>query len=197
MEAILVSALVVAVAEIGDKTQILALVLAARFRQPLPILSGIGAATLANHAAAVSGAWLAALIGPEALRWALGLLFIALAVWTLKPDRLDHVPASTSDRGAFGISLVSFFVAEIADKTQIATVGLAASFESVTAVVVGTVCGMMAANAPVIFIGAAANERVPLRVVRFVAAGLFVVMGLFVLAGVDLPVSQAVLPNAR
>lgn len=198
MEAFLLSTLVVAVAEIGDETQILALLLGARFKKPLPILLGIFFATLANHAvAAAAGAWLQAIVGPEALRWALGVSFIALAAWTLKPDKIDDVTMPVGVLGVFGITLVSFFLAEIGDKTQIATVGLAASFDNVTAVVAGTVGGMMVANTPAVLLGAVAIDRVPMRVVRIVAAGLFLSMGLLALTGVDITFLLGDAPNAR
>jgi len=187
MEALLLSTLVVAVAEIGDKTQILALLLGARFKRPLPILSAILIATLANHgAAAAFGTWLQVILEPETLRWGLGLSLVALSIWTLKPDRIDNVTTTVGRLGIFGISLTSFFLAEMGDKTQVATVALTASFDDAVAVVAGTTWGMMVANVPAVLVGSIAFERVPMRVIRMLAAGLFVLMGLLILTGADL-----------
>ena len=147
MEAFLISTGVVALAEIGDKTQLLALVLAAKYRKPLPIILGILVATLVNHAlAGAAGAWISALVGPQAMRWILGLSFIAMAVWTLIPDTYDDDDdnhATTSKLGVFGTTLVAFFLLEMGDKTQIATVALAAKFVSLVGVVAGTTLGML------------------------------------------------------
>jgi len=139
MEAFLVSALVVAIGEIGDKTQLLALILAARFRRPVPIIVGILCATLLNHAlAGLLGGWIREAISPEALRWGLGLSFLAIAAWALKPDEMDDKPVAMGRYGAFAVTFVAFFIAEIGDKTQLATVALAARFDSLVAVVAGT-----------------------------------------------------------
>jgi len=198
MEALLFSTLVVAIAEIGDKTQILALLLGARFKRPLPVLLGIFIATLANHAAAAAaGTWLQALVGLETLRWGLGVSFIALATWTLKADRIEDVKLPAGGLGVFGISLVSFFIAEIGDKTQVATVGLSASFDNAVAVVAGTTLGMMLANVPAVLFGAVAIDRVPKRVVRIVAAGLFLLMGLLILTGAELFFPLGGVPSAQ
>ncbi len=183
MQALLTSTAAVALAEIGDKTQLLALVLATRFRAPLPIVAGIFVATIANHAlAGMLGAHVGAWIGPFALRWIVGLGFLGMAAWTLVPDTLDG-DAPPSRHGAFLATLVSFFFAEMGDKTQLATVGLAAAHPGhTTAVVVGTTIGMLLANVPVVFIGDRLAGRVDLSKARYVAAALFAVFGAWVLA---------------
>lgn len=179
MEAFLVSMLVVAISEIGDKTQLLALMLAARFRKPVPIICGIVVATLFNHTfAGMVGTWVRAAIPAQYLRWLLVASFFAVALWALKPDKLDAGPAPTGKYGAFAITAVTFFIAEIGDKTQIATVMLAAQFGNLVAVVAGTTLGMLIADVPAVLIGHAAGHRLPLRQIRYVAAGLFVVLGI-------------------
>jgi Ca2+/H+ antiporter, TMEM165/GDT1 family len=189
MEAFLVSAGVVALAEIGDKTQLLALVLSARFRKPAPIILGILVATLANHAmAGAAGAWLAAVIGPTAMRWILGLSFVAMAVWTLIPDKLDDDETPKPPRyGVFGTTLIAFFLLEMGDKTQIATVALAARYPSLLAVVAGTTVGMMLANVPAVLLGEVAARKLPMRLVHGIAGAIFLVLGVLVLAGVGAP----------
>ncbi len=183
MEALLVSTGVVALAEIGDKTQLLALLLATKFRRPWPIVLGILVATLANHAfASALGAWLVGIIGANALRWILGLSFIAMAVWALIPDSAPDEKATTPRHGVFFTTAIAFFLVEMGDKTQIATVALAAQFHSIVMVVIGTTLGMMAANVPVVFAGDALIRRVPLKVVRIVTALSFVALGAYVLA---------------
>ena len=178
MEAFFVSTALVAVAEIGDKTQLLALMLAARYRRPVPIILGILVATLANHAIAASaGATVAAWLGPDAMRWIVGGMFIAMAGWCLIPDKPDEGPKAAGQVGAFLATTVAFFLVEIGDKTQIATVALAARFESLTIVTLGTTLGMLIANAPVVLFGDAIAKRLPLRMVRVVAALLFVALG--------------------
>jgi putative Ca2+/H+ antiporter (TMEM165/GDT1 family) len=179
MEALLISTGIVALAEIGDKTQLLTLVLAARYRRPWLIIAGIFAATLLNHAlAGAVGAWLSAAIGPDWMRWILGLSFIAMAVWLLIPDRLDESDESARNYGGiFLTTFVVFFLAEMGDKTQIATVALAARFDSLVAVVVGTTVGMLIANAPVALFGEALARRLPIRAVHAVAAAVFAVLG--------------------
>jgi putative Ca2+/H+ antiporter (TMEM165/GDT1 family) len=187
LEAFLVSAGVVALAEIGDKTQLLALVLAARFRKPVPIILGILVATLANHAmAGAVGAWLASVIGPTAMRWILGLSFIAMAVWTMIPDKLDddEVEKPQPKLGVFGTTLVAFFLLEMGDKTQIATVALAAKYPSLVSVVAGTTLGMMLANVPAVLLGEVAARKLPMRLVHGIAGAIFLVMGVMVLLGV-------------
>lgn len=183
MEAFLVSTGIVALAEMGDKTQLLALVLAARFRKPWPIVLGILGATIANHAlAGALGAWFTTLMSPQTLRWILGASFIAMAVWMLIPDKLDDGETSSAPRfGVFGTTVLAFFLAEMGDKTQIATVMLAARFEAYYAVVAGTTLGMMLANAPVVWLGERVTRLVPLRVVHIVSALIFAGLGLLAL----------------
>jgi len=184
MNAFLISTGIVALAEIGDKTQLLALILAARFRKPLPIVLGILVATLANHAlAGALGAWITTLFSPQALRWLLGLSFIAMAGWILIPDKLDDTDAKTTRFGVFGTTLVAFFLAEMGDKTQVATVALAAQYQAMLAVVAGTTLGMMIANVPAVLLGDRAANRMPVRLVHSIAAGLFAALGLATLLG--------------
>lgn len=184
MSALLTSTLVVAVAEIGDKTQLLSLMLAARFRRPWPIVLGIFVATLANHfVAAWVGDWVAGVLGPRTLRWLLAVSFIAIALWALKPDELDDDQAARRGMGVFVTTLVAFFIAEIGDKTQVATIAMAAKYSDLTAVVMGTTLGMMVANVPVVFLGERIVKRLPLKTIRWFAAGMFVVMGVAVLLG--------------
>ena len=186
MEAFLISIAIVALAEIGDKTQLLTLVLAARYRKPWPIVAGIFVATLLNHGVAGAlGAWLTSLIGPGAMRWVLGVSFLAMAIWILIPDKLDD-DSGDSRRlgGVFLTTAVIFFFVEIGDKTQIATVALAARFDSLAAVVLGTTIGMMLANAPVAFFGEALARRLPVRLVHRIAAAVFALLGIgMLLAG--------------
>lgn len=177
----LVSAGVVATAEFGDKTQLLALVLSSRFRKPLPIIIGILLATVANHAAAAwLGEWLGSLFTGDVLRWVLGISFLAGAVWVLIPDKLEQSDStgSVAAYGAFVATVASFFVAEIGDKTQIATVALAARFETLIPVVAGTTLGMLIANVPAVLLGNAASHRIPVVPIRIAAAVLFTVLGL-------------------
>jgi len=183
IEALLFSTLAVAIAEIGDKTQLLALLLAARYRRFWPLAAGILVATLANHAlAGAAGAWLATLLPEHWLRWLLAGSFIAVALWTLKPDQLDDDDAAIpSARNAFVATTVAFFIAEMGDKTQVATVLLAARFDALTMVVIGTTLGMLLANLPVVWAGARFAHRLPLRYARWAAASLFAVLGVWVL----------------
>jgi putative Ca2+/H+ antiporter (TMEM165/GDT1 family) len=183
IEAFLVSTGIVALAEMGDKTQLLALILAARFRKPWPIVSGIFVATIANHAlAGAAGAWVTTLLGPDVLRWVLSASFIAMAVWMLIPDSVDDDEASGTPRfGVFGTTVLAFFLAEMGDKTQIATVMLAAQYQAWGWVVAGTTLGMMLANAPVVWLGDKITKLVPLRVVHVVSALIFLGLGLFAL----------------
>lgn len=185
MQAFLVSTGVVALAEMGDKTQLLALLLAVRFRKPWPIVWGILVATLANHAlAGALGAWVTTFLGPVALRWVLGVSFIAMAVWMLIPDKLDEGDAAAAPRlGVFATTLVAFFLAEMGDKTQIATVMLAARYNAFVWVVAGTTLGMMLANAPVVWLGERITRRVPIRAVHVTSAVIFLALGLFALVG--------------
>lgn len=187
LTAFAVSVGVVALAEIGDKTQLLALVLAAKFRKPWPIIAGIFVATLANHfIAGAVGVWLTSALGPEAMRWILGISFLAMAVWMLIPDKLDEDSGARMARGAFMTTLVSFFLVEIGDKTQIATVALAAKYDALAAVVAGTTVGMMLANIPAVMLGNVAAEKLPVRLVHGVAAVIFALIGIAVLAGVNI-----------
>lgn len=179
MEAFLVSTGIVALAEMGDKTQLLSLVLAARYRKPWPIAWGILAATLLNHGlAGAAGAWVTTVVGPQALRWVLGASFIAMALWMLVPDKLDDAGADKSPRlGVFGTTLIAFFLAEMGDKTQVATVMLAARYNVWLPVVLGTTLGMMLANVPVVWFGDRVTRKVPIRVVHLVSAALFAALG--------------------
>jgi putative Ca2+/H+ antiporter (TMEM165/GDT1 family) len=186
MEAFFISTGIVALAEMGDKTQLLALVLAARFHKPWPIVLGILVATLANHAlAGALGAWVTTVLGPQVLRWVLGGSFIAMAIWMLIPDKLDEDDdASKAPRlGVFGTTVLAFFLAEMGDKTQIATVMLAAQYQAWVWVVAGTTLGMMIANAPVVWFGDKITRLVPIRVVHLVSAGVFAVLGALALLG--------------
>jgi putative Ca2+/H+ antiporter (TMEM165/GDT1 family) len=183
MEAFWVSIATISVAEIGDRTQLLSLLLAARYRRPWPIIAGILCATLANHAlAGVVGVWFGSLLKPRTLEVVVGISMIVMAIWTLKPDKLDENTGATGAMGAFLATLTSFFIAEIGDKTQIATLALAAAYPSLLAVVTGTTAGMMLANVPVVFLGKAFASRLPLKAIRYSAALLFVVLGLIFLA---------------
>ena len=182
MEAFLVSSGLVALAEIGDKTQLLALVLAARFRKPIPIILGIFMATLLNHAVAgATGAWLSHMIGEQAMRWALGVSFIAMAAWMLIPDKYEEQQDCKPRYGVLATTLVAFFLLEIGDKTQIATVALAAKYEALLAVVLGTTFGMMVANVPAVLLGEVAAKKFNVRVVQRIAAAIFLVLGVLVL----------------
>ena len=183
MEAFLVSTGIVALAEMGDKTQLLALVLAVRFRKPWPIVWGILVATLVNHGlAGAVGAWVTAFVGPEILRWVLAGSFIAVAVWMLIPDTLDDAQSESQPRwGVFGTTVVAFFLAEMGDKTQIATVMLAARYHAYFWVVAGTTLGMMLANVPVVWLGERMTRLVPMRLVHTVSALVFAALGVAVL----------------
>jgi Ca2+/H+ antiporter, TMEM165/GDT1 family len=184
VEAFWVSAVVVALAELGDKTQLLALVLAARFRAPLPVIAGILAATLANHfAAGAVGTALAAYISPAVMRWAVALSFFGTAIWTFVPDKERPGETGASRFGAFGTTVVSFFLAEIGDKTQIATVALAANYRDLLPVVCGTTAGMLLANVPVVLVGGVVAARIPIRLLNRMAAAAFIVLGVLTLLG--------------
>ncbi len=181
MEALILSTAVVALAEMGDKTQLLSFVLAAKLKKRLPIILGILFATLANHyLAGYLGVWLASLVSPQALRWIVALLFFAFGAWALIPDKLDD---KRDLRGAsvFLTTLVSFFLVEMGDKTQLATVALAARYDSLITVVLGTTLGMMIANVPAVWVGAALAHRINMKAMRWVAAVLFVVLGFLAL----------------
>ncbi|TXH50427.1 MAG: TMEM165/GDT1 family protein [Burkholderiaceae bacterium] len=184
MEAFLISTGIVALAEIGDKTQLLAFILAAKFRRPVPIILGILLATLANHAfAGAVGTWITGLVGPQTLRWVLGLSFLAMAVWTLIPDTFDEKDAKLAHMGVFGTTLLAFFLAEMGDKTQIATIALAAQYQAFASVVAGTTLGMMIANVPAVLLGDRIAHRMPVRVVHGIAAAIFAVLGVATLLG--------------
>ena len=184
MEAFLVSAGIVALAEIGDKTQLLAFILAGKFRRPTPIILGILVATLANHAfAGALGSWITSAIGPQTLRWVLGVSFLAMAVWTLIPDKLDESDARIAPYGVFGATFVAFFLAEMGDKTQVATIALAARYQSLVSVVAGTTLGMMIANVPAVLLGDRIAHRIPVRLVHGIAAAIFALLGIATLLG--------------
>ena len=188
MTAFLISIGVVALAEIADKTQLLALVLAAKFRKPWPIILGIFFATLANHfLAGAVGTFITRNLGPDVMRWVLGVSFLAMAVWTLIPDKIDDTTEQRAGRfGVFGTTLVSFFLVEMGDKTQIATVALAAKYDALATVVMGTTIGMMVANVPAVLLGNVAAEKLPVRIVHGIAALIFAVLGAAMLLGWDL-----------
>jgi putative Ca2+/H+ antiporter (TMEM165/GDT1 family) len=184
MEAFLVSTGIVALAEIGDKTQLLAFILAAKFRKPLPIVLGILVATLVNHGfAGALGSFITSLIAPGALRWILGVSFLAMAAWILVPDKFDEEDAKLARFGVFGTTLIAFFLAEMGDKTQIATVALAAQYDSLIAVVAGTTLGMMIANVPAVILGDRIANRLPVKLVHRIAAAIFAVLGVATLLG--------------
>ena len=184
MDAFLVSTGIVGLAEIGDKTQLLAFLLAARFRRPLPIVLGIFVATVLNHAfAAAVGALVSELAGPGVMRWVLGLSFLGMAAWILVPDEIDDEETSLTRHGVFLTTLIAFFVAEMGDKTQVATVALAARYESMAAVVAGTTFGMMLANVPAVYFGERIANRVPVKLVHGIAALIFAVLGIATLLG--------------
>ncbi|HXI37895.1 MAG TPA: TMEM165/GDT1 family protein [Burkholderiales bacterium] len=185
MEALFISTGVVALAEIGDKTQLLAFILAARFKKPLPIVAGILVATLVNHGlAGALGAWITSVVSPQVLRWVLGVSFIAMAVWTLIPDEIEKDEARVAQRfGIFGATAVTFFIAEMGDKTQLATVALAAHYGTPLLVVIGTTLGMLIADVPAVFIGERFAARVPMRLVHSIAAAIFAVLGIATVLG--------------
>jgi Ca2+/H+ antiporter, TMEM165/GDT1 family len=185
MNSLLTSLGVVALAEMGDKTQLLAFLLAARFRRPVPIIAGILCATLLNHGfAGAVGAWITHLLSPLVLRWSIGLLFLAMAVWTLIPDSIEDAEARSAGRlGVFGTTFITFFLAEMGDKTQIVTIAMAAQFQSALLVVAGTTLGMLIADVPAVFLGERFAQRIPMRLVHGIAALLFAAMGVATLMG--------------
>lgn len=186
MEAFLVSTGVVALGEMGDKTQLLAIVLAAAFRKPIPIIFGILVATIVNHAAAGAvGGWVAQAMGPDILRWVIGVSFLAMAGWMLIPDKIDDDAAGGKQRfGVFGTTVVAFFLAEMGDKTQIATVALAARYTDIVQVVLGTTFGMMLANVPAVFLGDKIAKKVSMKLVHSIAAVIFAILGVLTLLNV-------------
>ncbi len=185
MESLFVSTGVVALAEIGDKTQLLAFLLAARFKKPAPIIAGILLATIVNHGlAGALGAWITATVSGEVLRWVLGLSFIGMAVWTLIPDKIEEEETQIAKRlGVFGATLITFFLAEMGDKTQIATVAMAVHYAAPVMVVIGTTLGMLIADVPAVFVGDKLAGRIPMKLVHGVAAAVFAVLGVMTLLG--------------
>ena len=185
MEAFLVSTGIVALGEMGDKTQLLALLLAAKFRRPVPIVLGILVATLVNHAlAGAVGDWIARALGPDVLRWVIGGSFIAMAVWMLIPDKIDEAEGGHQRFGVFGTTVIAFFLAEMGDKTQIATVALAARYTDLVSVVAGTTLGMMIANVPAVLLGDVVAKKVSMTLVHGIAALIFAVLGVLTLLNV-------------
>ncbi len=186
-QSILVSTGVVTLAEMGDKTQLLAFLLAAKYKKPVPIILGILFATILNHGlAGLLGSWITHLLSPEILRWVLGLSFIAMALWTLVPDKIDDDETSFGAKsGVFITTLVTFFLAEMGDKTQVATVAMAAHYSSPIMVVLGTTLGMMLADVPAVFLGNSFAKKLPLKLIHSIAAGIFFVMGVLVLLKID------------
>lgn len=186
MESFLVSTGVVALAEIGDKTQLLAFILAARFRKPVPIILGILAATVVNHGlAGALGAWITSVMTPEVLRYVLGLSFIGMAIWIMIPDKIEEEETTIATRfGVFGATLVTFFLAEMGDKTQIATIAMAAHFATPVLVVIGTTLGMLIADVPAVFLGDKLANKIPMKLMHSIAAGIFAILGVATLLGV-------------
>jgi putative Ca2+/H+ antiporter (TMEM165/GDT1 family) len=185
MEALLVSTGVVALAEIGDKTQLLAFILAARFKKPLPIIAGILCATVVNHGlAGALGAWITHNVSTDILRWVLGASFIGMAVWTMIPDKIEEEETHIAQRlGVFGATLITFFLAEMGDKTQIATIAMAAHYANPVLVVIGTTLGMLIADVPAVFVGDKLAAKIPMKLVHAVAASIFAVLGIATLLG--------------
>jgi len=185
MESLLVSTGVVALAEIGDKTQLLAFILAARFKKPVPIILGILCATIVNHGlAGALGAWITTTVSPEILRWVLGVSFIGMAIWTLIPDKIEEEETQIAKKfGVFGATLITFFFAEMGDKTQIATVAMAAHYAAPLLVVIGTTLGMLIADVPAVFVGDKLAAEIPMKLVRSIAAGIFALLGFATLLG--------------
>lgn len=185
MESLLVSTGVVALAEIGDKTQLLAFLLAARFKKPVPIIAGILVATLLNHGlAGALGAWITATISADVLRWVLGLSFVGMAIWTMIPDKIEEEETQIAKRfGVFGATLITFFLAEMGDKTQVATVAMAAHYAAPLLVVIGTTLGMLIADVPAVFVGDKLAAKIPMKLVHSIAAAIFAVLGIATLLG--------------
>ncbi|MFM9993864.1 MAG: TMEM165/GDT1 family protein [Burkholderiaceae bacterium] len=188
MESLLISTGVVALAEIGDKTQLLAFILAARFKKPIPIIAGIFIATLVNHGlAGALGAWITQSVNPSTLRWVLGASFIAMAIWTLIPDKIEEDKTQVAQRwGVFVATLITFFLAEMGDKTQIATIAMAAHFADPFTVVMGTTLGMLIADVPAVFMGDKLANKIPMKLVHSIAAAIFTLMGVATLMGLGL-----------
>lgn len=186
MESLLVSTGVIALAEIGDKTQLLAFILAARFKKPHPIIAGILAATLVNHGlAGAVGAWITTAVSPDILRWVLGLSFIGMAIWTMIPDKIEEEETQVAHRlGVFGATAMTFFLAEMGDKTQVATIALAAHYGTPLLVVAGTTLGMLIADVPAVFVGNRLADRIPMKMVHTIAAAIFAALGVATLLSV-------------
>jgi len=187
MESILVSTGVVALAEMGDKTQLLAFILAARFKRPLPIILGILFATLLNHGmAGALGTWITSVVGPDVLRWVLGVSFIGMAIWTLIPDKIEEEETQIAGKlGVFSATFITFFLAEMGDKTQLATIALAAHYAAPVMVIAGTTLGMLIADVPAVFLGNKFADKIPMKLVHSIAAGIFALMGVLTLLGLD------------
>jgi putative Ca2+/H+ antiporter (TMEM165/GDT1 family) len=185
MEALFMSTGVVALAEIGDKTQLLAFILAARFKKPVPIIAGILCATIINHGlAGALGAWITTTVSPDVLRWILGASFIGMAIWTLIPDKIEEEETQVARKlGVFGATFITFFLAEMGDKTQIATIAMAAHYASPLIVVIGTTLGMLIADVPAVFVGDKMANKIPMKLVHSIAAALFAVLGVATLLG--------------
>jgi putative Ca2+/H+ antiporter (TMEM165/GDT1 family) len=185
MESLLVSTGVVALAEIGDKTQLLAFILAARFKKPVPIILGILVATLINHGlAGALGAWITSAVTPEILRWVLGVSFIGMAIWTMIPDKIEDEETKVAQKfGVFGATLITFFLAEMGDKTQIATVAMAAHYAAPLMVVIGTTLGMLIADVPAVLVGDKLANKIPMKLVHSIAAAIFAILGIATLFG--------------
>ena len=185
MEALFISTGVVALAEIGDKTQLLAFILAARFKKPVPIILGILCATVVNHGlAGALGAWITSVVTPDVLRWVLGASFIGMAVWTMIPDKIEEEETQVAKRfGVFGATLVTFFLAEMGDKTQIATIAMAAHYANPLLVVIGTTLGMLIADVPAVFVGDRLADKIPMKLVHSIAAAIFAALGIATLFG--------------
>lgn len=185
MESLLVSTGVVALAEIGDKTQLLAFILAARFKKPVPIILGILVATIVNHGlAGALGAWITTTVSPEILRWVLGISFLGMAIWTMIPDKIEEEETQVAKKfGVFGATLITFFLAEMGDKTQIATVAMAAHYAAPLMVVIGTTLGMLIADVPAVFVGDKLANKIPMKLVHSIAAAIFALLGIATLLG--------------
>ena len=185
MESLLVSTGVVALAEIGDKTQLLAFILAARFKKPVPIILGILAATIVNHGlAGALGAWITATVSPDILRWVLGISFIGMAIWTMIPDKIEEEETQIAKKlDVFGATLITFFLAEMGAKTQIATVAMAAHYAAPLMVVIGTTLGMLIADVPAVFVGDKLANKIPMKLVHSIAAAIFALLGVATLLG--------------
>lgn len=181
MHALLTSMMIIILAEMGDKTQLLALILAARFKKPIPIILGITCATLVNHSGAgFIGLWLTHLVSPEQLRWILAILFIGMAIWMLIPDKLTESDLKIKNNvNVFTATLIAFFLAEMGDKTQIATMALAAHYKMPFIIIIGSTLGMLIADIPALFIGSMFSQKIPMKLVHLIAAGWFIIMGLF------------------